>query len=258
MKRGVNMMVKRANNRVIALLFFSLTMLLLNWQTQKADAAFGQAGIPSESIRIRIIANSDTIRDQAIKRVIRDRLSTELTGWVASPSDLAAARVAIRSHLPEIEALVGSLLESRGFAYGYSVELSKVEFPDKMFGSRLYAAGEYEALRITLGNGEGQNWWCVLFPPLCFADAVAKDEDGVALKKAVLTKKAADDKAADSAEKAKSGKKAVVSKGKAVDGKGESGSQAAIEDGAGKAPKAKFFVWEALKDLGRWIKGLFR
>ena len=267
-------MVKRTNTRVLALLFFSLTMLVLNWQTQKADAAFGGSGIPGESIRIRIVANSDTIQDQAIKRVIRDRVGAELNGWVAEPNDLEAARTAIREHLPEIGRLVGNLLATRGFPYGYSVELGQVEFPDKMFASRLYAAGEYEALRITLGKGEGQNWWCVLFPPLCFADAVAKKEDGAALKQAVLSKKSADEDSA--ARKAgKVGASASTGKGGSAVSGGKDGSAAqadsgklaaADQDGGASAaagaddakPKAKFFLWELLKDIGRWIKGLFR
>jgi len=307
-----------------------MTVLLVNWQTQKADAAFGQNGIPGDSIRIRIIANSDTIQDQAIKRVISDRVADELNGWVAEPSDLNEARAAIREHLPEIERLVGRLLATRGFAYGYSVELGKVEFPDKMFASRLYPAGDYEALRITLGKGEGQNWWCVLFPPLCFADAVAKKEDGSSLKQAVLTKKAADDKASlqaaqagsankgsggktgvqqaegaqkvDSAQKAEGAQKAddaqkaegtqkadsaqkadgaqktdsaqkvdgaqkadsaqkVDSAQKADGGKlGAGGGQqeAAATAAADSRPKAKFFLWELLKDLFRAIRHLFR
>ncbi|MEO3947203.1 stage II sporulation protein R [Gorillibacterium sp. CAU 1737] len=251
------------NGRVAALLCFSLLMLLLQWQTQKAGA-LGQSGIPGESIRIRIIANSDTIADQAIKRVIRDRIEAQLNGWASSPTDLAGARAAIRSHLPELEELVGRLLETRGFSYGYSVELGQVEFPEKMFGSKLYGAGEYEALRITLGRGEGQNWWCVLFPPLCFADAVAKEEDGAELKQAVLTKKEADDKKAAAGEgkagaAASDASKKGAEKDKAENGKLDKSASAdqGEDQKAEEAPKAKFFLWEMLKSFFRWVKGLF-
>lgn len=74
----------------------------------------------------------------------------------------------VRGHLPELNKLVGQELKNRGLTYDYNVELATVPFPTKMYGKLIYPAGDYEAVRVTLGKGEGQNWWCVLFPPLCF------------------------------------------------------------------------------------------
>jgi stage II sporulation protein R len=101
--------------------------------------------------------------------------------WVKEPDGIEAARRIVTAEIPALQALVGHELLEHGYNYTYKVELGIVPFPTKMYGNRVYPAGNYEALRITLGSGLGQNWWCVLFPPLCFMDAisgeaVAKDE----------------------------------------------------------------------------------
>lgn len=167
-------MVKREERfRRFAFIAFALMVMMLCWETNRSQAAIaGLGGIPQQSIRLRILANSDTIEDQWIKRKVRDAVVEEMNRWVAEPQDIEQAREAIRDHLPEIRELIGQVLAQHGFRYGYSVQLGVVPFPTKMYGDRVYPAGDYEALRVTLGEGKGQNWWCVLFPPLCFVDAV--------------------------------------------------------------------------------------
>ncbi|MEG7283030.1 stage II sporulation protein R [Bacillus sp. 0909A] len=152
--------------------------------------------IPDEAIRLRILANSDRDEDQELKRHIRDAVNKEITTWVKDITSIEEARRLIRSKLPEIKEIAKETMEKEGASQSISVDFDKISFPTKLYGSMVYPAGEYEAILITLGNGEGANWWCVLFPPLCFLDfsngeAVKEQEDKEASKK--QTEKALED-----------------------------------------------------------------
>lgn len=126
--------------------------------------------IPQEAIRLRILANSDSSKDQEVKRVIRDAVNQEITTWVEHLTSIEEARLLIKSRLPEIERIAKQELDKRSLDYTAEVDFGNVQFPTKLYGQYLYPAGTYEAILITLGEGKGANWWCVLFPPLCFLD----------------------------------------------------------------------------------------
>lgn len=160
-------------------LFFVFLVLIMSWDISKGDIAIAAQSsvIPDDAIRLRIIANSDTPEDQWIKRKIRDAVTEKISPWVSSLSSKEEAKIIIQEHLPELEQIVKDTLEQNGFLYEKQpkVELGIVPFPTKLYGQIVYPAGEYETLRISLGNAEGQNWWCVLFPPLCFIDISSGD-----------------------------------------------------------------------------------
>ena len=126
--------------------------------------------IPGEAIRLRILANSNNTRDQAVKHKIRDAVNEQITEWVYDLATIEEARTVLIDHLDEIEMIVHDILQEEGMTYTHRVEFARVPFPTKLYGKFLYPAGEYEAILITLGAGTGANWWCVLFPPLCFLD----------------------------------------------------------------------------------------
>lgn len=126
--------------------------------------------IPDEAIRLRILANSDAEKDQAVKRLIRDEVNEDITKWVEELTSLDEARDVITSHLPDIQATAEAVIKEQGMEQSVKVDFGQAEFPTKLYGQYLYPAGDYEAVIITLGEGEGANWWCVLFPPLCFLD----------------------------------------------------------------------------------------
>jgi stage II sporulation protein R len=132
--------------------------------------------IPEDAIRIRIIAHSDNEVDQTLKYEVRDDVAAFIATWGVMPISHDEARNLIEAHLPEIQQHVDAKLREFKAPYNGIVELAKVPFPDKMFNGTSYAAGNYEALRITLGQGDGVNWWCVLFPPLCLTAATASDD----------------------------------------------------------------------------------
>ncbi|MEN2767278.1 stage II sporulation protein R [Ornithinibacillus xuwenensis] len=127
--------------------------------------------IPDDAIRLRILANSDSEEDQRIKKLVRDKVNEAITEWVAEITDINKARELLESRVPEINSIVKQTLQDAGEDRDFDVEYNdSVSFPTKIYGSYLYPAGEYEAILITIGEGNGSNWWCVLFPPLCFLD----------------------------------------------------------------------------------------
>ncbi|WP_139378332.1 stage II sporulation protein R [Mesobacillus jeotgali] len=126
--------------------------------------------IPNEAIRLRILAESDLEKDQEIKRLVRDEVNKEITKWVQDLTSIESAREVIKSKLPEIQQIAEKVVAEQGSTQSVKAEFDKVQFPTKLYGQFLYPAGEYEAILITLGEGEGANWWCVLYPPLCFLD----------------------------------------------------------------------------------------
>lgn len=127
--------------------------------------------IPDEAIRLRILANSDNEEDQQLKRMVRDEVNAVISEWVKEITDINKARKLIEARIPKIEAIVAEVLKRENKEQSYKVEYgTDVTFPAKLYGNFLYPPGEYEAVLITLGQGKGANWWCVLFPPLCFLD----------------------------------------------------------------------------------------
>jgi stage II sporulation protein R len=205
----------------------AIMMLVMSWESMKSDAAVASGAIPEESIRLRILANSDSPADQAVKRHIRDAVVADMQRYATQSHTIEEARQDIASRLPAIEELVRDELAKRGFRYAVKAELGTVPFPTKMYGGTVYPAGDYEALRITLGAGDGQNWWCVLFPPLCFVDSVSGEAAEVQT-------------AAASAAAAQQ------------DGDVEQQTASAPEK-----PEVKFFLWELLQKIGEFISKLF-
>lgn len=162
------------NKKNLALFYLLLLTCgtILSLYTPKVESVDAQAAvtIPNEAIRLRILANSDEQNDQAVKRLIRDEVNKDITVWVQDLTSIDEARKVITSHLPEIQATAEEVVKREGVSQSVTVEFGKADFPTKLYGQYLYPAGVYEAIVITLGAGEGANWWCVLFPPLCFLD----------------------------------------------------------------------------------------
>lgn len=137
----------------------------------KAIEQEGPVVIPDDAIRLRILANSNSDEDQALKRLIRDEVNAEITEWVSELTSIEKARTMIENRVPELEEIVAQVLEREGMNQSFSIDFERsVSFPTKMYGNYIYPAGEYEAILISLGEAKGANWWCVLFPPLCFLD----------------------------------------------------------------------------------------
>ncbi|MFC3886405.1 stage II sporulation protein R [Bacillus songklensis] len=155
------------------IIYFLLLLIGANshiMYTQSAVKANEPTVIPDEAIRLRILANSDSDEDQALKREVRDRVNEEINKWVKDLTSIEEARKLIKGRLHIIKEIAEEVVEEHQAGQNVEVKFGKVRFPTKLYGQFLYPAGEYEAILITLGEGEGANWWCVLFPPLCFLD----------------------------------------------------------------------------------------
>jgi stage II sporulation protein R len=148
----------------------SIGTILSLYAPQQEAAADQTIVIPKDAIRLRILANSDKPEDQAVKRKIRDEVNASITKWVQDLTSKEEAKKVIQSHLPDIKRIAEKVIAEEHLDQSVRVELGKVNFPTKLYGQYLYPAGKYEAVLITLGEGQGANWWCVLYPPLCFLD----------------------------------------------------------------------------------------
>ena len=162
--------MKRKNIAIIYLLILSIGTILSLYIPKNEVTANEALIIPNDAIRLRILANSDSEEDQSVKRLVRDEVNAEITKWVSNLTSKEEAKRVIQEGLPEIQKIAENVLIEENVNQSVKVEFGKVEFPTKLYGEFLYPAGEYEAILITLGEGTGANWWCVLFPPLCFLD----------------------------------------------------------------------------------------
>ncbi|RLQ93529.1 stage II sporulation protein R [Falsibacillus albus] len=162
--------MKRKSIAWMYIVILSVGTIISLYIPKQETAAQETMVIPNQAIRLRILANSDKPGDQDVKRKIRDSVNAEITKWVQDLTSLDDARTVIQSHLPEIEEIAKAEMKRQGMHQSVHVKFGKVDFPTKLYGQYLYPAGQYEAVLITLGKGEGANWWCVLYPPLCFLD----------------------------------------------------------------------------------------
>jgi stage II sporulation protein R len=128
------------------------------------------ASKPSGLIRLHILANSDSQADQQLKLQVRDAVVKYLTPHLAGLESSADAHNFIVNNQGEISQVAKSVIANNGMNYPVNLQIGIFDFPIKAYGNLVLPAGKYEAVRILIGNGEGKNWWCVLFPPLCFVD----------------------------------------------------------------------------------------
>lgn len=124
--------------------------------------------IPKEAIRFRVIANSNEEKDQIIKKKVVLKLKENLKNIKFSPNDIETTRKSIKENLPNFKNDVESVLNNENA--NYKIEYGMNYFPEKKYKGIYYEEGEYESLVITLGEGIGENFWCILFPPLCLID----------------------------------------------------------------------------------------
>ena len=148
-----------------------------------------QLDIAQEVIRFHVIANSDSNEDQALKMEVKEILVQKLSPLLNHTNSIEEAREVLNKNLNFIENLTTLVIKRRGYDYPVTVTLEENYFPLKIYGEYTFPPGYYEALRVQIGKAEGKNWWCVMFPPLCFVDetySVVDESSGNKLKN-VLT-----------------------------------------------------------------------
>ena len=145
------------------LISFAVTLLM------GCCASVGQAALAGEVLRLHVVANSDTAEDQAVKLRVRDAVLAKAQPLLGNASDSGEAEAVLLPHLGELEETARSVLTDAGFEDEVSVCITEQWFPTRVYDSFSLPAGQYRALKVVIGEGAGQNWWCVVFPPLCMA-----------------------------------------------------------------------------------------
>lgn len=152
-----------------------------------------QQGIAGEVFRFHILANSDSEEDQSVKLMVRDAVISymkEKMAQTGEPETADSTKQWASTHLEELTGVADRVLDREGYRYRSSAEVTTCYFPEKRYGDVIFPQGDYEALRIELGAAGGHNWWCVLYPNLCFIDttcAVVSDEGKEELKETLTS-----------------------------------------------------------------------
>lgn len=132
--------------------------------------------IPDDAIRIRIIPNSNSEFDQSVKRSVRNKLEITMYDLLKDAKSSEEASEIIKNNLELVDNDVKKILEDNNYDLGYKINYGYNYFPEKEYKGVKYEEGYYESLLVTLGKGEGDNWWCVLFPPLCLIEGEEADK----------------------------------------------------------------------------------
>lgn len=164
--------------RKIILMIVALIVLLQVASTYKNDYYV----IPEKSIRIRIIPNSNNIKDQFIKKQVQTNIELEIEKDLENSKSIENSRRIINKNITNYKNTVQTVLEKEQINQKYSVDYGYHYFPEKEYKGVKYKEGKYESLLITLGKGEGDNWWCVLFPPICSLEVEETETDEIEYK----------------------------------------------------------------------------
>ncbi|MGI6225588.1 MAG: stage II sporulation protein R [Peptococcales bacterium] len=137
----------------------------------------GDAPSPEDDlIRLHVLANSDDGEDQVLKYIVKDAIVKEMAPKFSSSKNIAESREILLANLSQVEMIARNTLEKQGSTLGVQAQYGRFFFPTKYYGDFSLPAGKYEAVKVIIGEGKGANWWCVLFPPLCFVAADKGEE----------------------------------------------------------------------------------
>ena len=131
-----------------------------------------QEDIAKRVLRFHVLANSDSQADQALKCAVRDRVGTMMAEKLQNADSLEESTDVVTENLQEIETCAANVIRENGYDYPVHAALETCAFPEKSYGDYTFPSGTYEALRVVIGSGEGHNWWCVMYPNLCFANSM--------------------------------------------------------------------------------------
>ena len=140
----------------------------------------------ADFLRIHIRADSNDTADQNVKYAVKSAVVDYLTPYLASATTKQKAMSIVKSHLKDIEAVCDKVLAQNGFTYKSRAKLCEEQFPDRTYGDVTLAAGVYDALIIELGSGSGNNWWCVVYPPLCFVGGESNGTNQIVYKSKLM------------------------------------------------------------------------
>ena len=161
------------DKKLICFSFGIAFILTAVWSVGAVYSANIQKGIADKVVRFHVLANSDSYEDQQLKLCIRDRILEKMGPVLKEAADKEETKVILQESFPIIRQAAMEEINAWGYDYDVKVSLSKDAFPMKQYGDLAFPAGIYDALRVEIGSASGQNWWCVMFPPMCFVDATS-------------------------------------------------------------------------------------
>lgn len=150
---------------ILSLLLFAYTSICAISYAQNVSN-----DISDSVFRLHVIANSDSKEDQDLKYIVRDNLLSYMKEICSDCTNKEEAIKLVQEHSADFEQIAKNTINEQGYSYDVKINVGNFEFPTKTYGDISLPAGYYDALRVEIGEAKGQNWWCVMFPPLCFVD----------------------------------------------------------------------------------------
>ncbi|MFR1441781.1 MAG: stage II sporulation protein R [Clostridia bacterium] len=170
MKKFLNF-IKNPKLKMICILAFLLFIYTTICAISYAKSV--SEDLENSVFRLHVIANSDSKEDQNLKYIVRDKLLQYMNSYLSNTSTKEDAIKIANKHLDEFKQVAINTIKEQGYSYNVNVKVGNFEFPTKTYGDISLPAGFYDALRVEIGEAKGQNWWCVMFPPLCFVDVTS-------------------------------------------------------------------------------------
>ncbi|WP_455714155.1 stage II sporulation protein R [Anaerosporobacter sp.] len=154
----------------LLILLCYMVFVVIDFSIHTTSAKEITEGISEKIIRLHVLANSDDEADQALKLKVKDAVVKKFGSTFASAKNKSDAEILIEENFEDIRKVALDVIKEEGYDYDVHVYITDCMFPTKVYKDLTFPAGMYEALRIDIGTGEGKNWWCVMYPPLCFVD----------------------------------------------------------------------------------------
>jgi len=189
MKERMNQYRKPICIAIALLISFLLTGLTVRKMELNAKVQKTQEHLAQEVFRFHVLANSDSEEDQELKLVVKSGIIEYMKEQLPDVDSAEETKTWAMEHEDNIREAAEAIIREEGYGYSARVTVTTCYFPDKTYGDVTFPAGEYEALRVEIGKGAGKNWWCVLYPNLCFTDAAyaVVSEEGKEELQEVLT-----------------------------------------------------------------------
>ena len=160
-------------------IFIVITIIVAMFVYINVNASTYDVIIPDLAIRVRVIAHSNSLRDQSMKMHVKSYIEKTISPKLIDVDNIEAARGIISSEIGELDKGIMELFREYEYDMNYDISFGKNYFPEKDYKGVYYKEGEYESLVVTIGSGNGDNWWCVLFPPLCLLEGDENDSSDV-------------------------------------------------------------------------------
>lgn len=145
--------------------------VLMHFYGKATDEQKMQQEIAKEVIRLHVVANSDSEEDQTLKLEVKEEIISLLREQLRQDNTVSMAQRTLRDNLGTVEDMASRYIHDKGYDYDVEAELGTCYFPVKEYGDLVFPAGEYKALKVKIGKSEGKNWWCIMYPTLCFVDS---------------------------------------------------------------------------------------